>query len=176
MNKKSSFSKKQKRRLFAILVPAKSGKEYIHDETNSYVSKVEKEHNFIDVDGLAKHLIGSDHSLVRSKSLKETQLFPKLRESVAETFSGRLNNNIVIITSNVNLVKFLGIKDKRILSVVPSQGFLETLCKDLDNNMKETVATTRDQIVKNCKTVRVFDSLVDLLKITVEFFKLVKSI
>ncbi len=176
----SSFSRKQKRRLFAVLIPAKSGKTYLHEKIGEYVSKGEKEHNFIDVDGLADHIIKyefkNDYSLVRSKSLKETQLFPQLREAVGKTFQGRLNATIVLITSNVNLIKFLGIKDKRIFRAVPSQKFLEELNKGVDPNTRAIVAQTRDQIMKNCKTAHVFDNLVDLLKITVEFFKLVKGV
>jgi len=115
------FDKKQKRRLFITIMPAASGKSRLVRELEKYKSK-ENTYEFLSVD----EFISKIPNIEKYKQ-NSSELFSYIHDEVLKHIKESKQSHVVLITSNVELRKFLKIKDKRIQLFVPSTVLFEEL-------------------------------------------------
>lgn len=85
----------------------------------------------MDVDEYAKNT--HDNDILKAYSIdegmKEGELFPKIRDALTAILKNYPQDSIVVITSNVRFINFLGIKEGELMAFVPDAELLLNLCE-----------------------------------------------
>src|SRR5581483_5355539 len=115
----TSLDKSSTHRLKAVVIPNASGKTTLCQHLRQYQQVHSNEHSFMDVDEFAQ-TYKDIADLIQTETTKTLQLFPRLKEDIYQAVLKNPQTNVVIITSNVQLVDFLQIKPKRVKIFVPT--------------------------------------------------------
>lgn len=171
-----ALSDSERRRLFAVVIPAASGKTTLAKELGKYKHKKGKKIQFIDIDEFASNKIKNIDEIIADTTHREIRLFPILRAEIYKILREYNDDSIVLITGNPKFVNFMEVKPKRTHIYIPTRDFSEELHKGFDEKEKSEVDASRENIIASyTKFYAMYETIDILVDLTTKAFDLILS-
>jgi hypothetical protein len=148
LNIKTTMFHRKKRKTYCIVIPKQCGKTEITKKLEKYTSRLpeDQKYYFVDIDMAVQTLRpGIFEKCENNKNMRNQLLFPAIKDIIKESEAAGWGQ-MVILTSNPILYKFLKIKDKRLMCLMPSLDFV------YNSDNKKVIGESRDEIYREFAT------------------------
>lgn len=113
-------------RVSAVLIPVKGGKSYLANELKKYRSEGKRDLHVLDLDAHAEqHIAGLDKKI--NGVNWELTVFPTIKKLLKESLENFPKDDFLIICSNVKLVKYCKVGEKRQYAFMPGVKLYEQI-------------------------------------------------
>lgn len=166
------------RQLKGIVLPKGSGKTFLTSKLDA------KQFVVVDIDDLGVLGLSPDELAKYNKAIADNNansaniiIFPKAKEYIVNLQKQFETKKLLIISSNRDLLKYVGVSASNISVLVPSPEFFKDLMTDkatetntTDNNFAKDIYTISYNAVSSLKGARTFDSMGELLRVVSKKF------